>query len=93
MNTVFITGATSGFGKAIAEKFAQKGFSIVITGRRHERLQSLAIELKQKYNAEVLQLQFDVRDKNAVNYAISSIAEEWKNSINILVNNAGLPGG
>jgi NADP-dependent 3-hydroxy acid dehydrogenase YdfG len=93
MNTVFITGATSGFGKAIAEKFAQKGFSIVITGRRHERLQSLAIELKQKYNAEVLQLQFDVRDKNAVNYAISSIAEEWKNSINILVNNAGLAAG
>ncbi len=93
MNTVFITGATSGFGKAIAEKFAQKGFSIVITGRRHERLQSLAIELKQKYNAEVLQLQFDVRDKNAVNDAISSIAEEWKNSINILVNNAGLAAG
>ncbi len=78
MNTVFITGATSGFGKAIAEKFAQNGFSIVITGRRYERLQSFAIELKQKYNAEVLQLQFDVRDKNAVIDAISSMAEKWK---------------
>ncbi len=93
MNTVFITGATSGFGKAIAEKFAQKGYAVVISGRRYERLQSLATELKQSYSAEVLQLQFDVRDKNAVNEAISSIAEEWKNSINILVNNAGLAAG
>ncbi|MBA2421864.1 MAG: SDR family NAD(P)-dependent oxidoreductase, partial [Chitinophagales bacterium] len=93
MTTVFVTGTTSGFGKAIAEKFAQKGYSVVITGRRHERLQSLASALKQSCNAEVLPLLFDVRDRHAVNQAISSMPEKWKESISILVNNAGLAAG
>jgi 3-hydroxy acid dehydrogenase/malonic semialdehyde reductase len=47
--TVFITGATSGFGKAMAEKFSSNGWSCIITGRRKEKLLAVADELKEKY--------------------------------------------
>jgi NADP-dependent 3-hydroxy acid dehydrogenase YdfG len=83
--TAFITGATSGIGKAIAEEFSAAGYRIIITGRREERLTQLADELK----GEVYPLRFDVRDRLAVNQVIDSLPEEWK-TIDILVNNAGL---
>lgn len=84
-----VTGATSGFGKAIAKKYAKNGFPVIITGRRNERLNDLKKYLEEKYDAKVLSLNFDVRDKEAVFSAINSLPEEWKN-ITILVNNAGL---
>ena len=90
---IFITGATSGFGKAIATIFAKNNYRIIITGRRADRLQSVAAELKKEYNAEVLPLNFDVRDKEAVVKAIASLPETWRNNILILVNNAGLAAG
>lgn len=86
---VFITGATSGFGKASAQQFAKAGYHLIINGRRSERLAALAEELARNYQAEVLQLPFDVRDESSVNYAINSLQPEWK-AIDILVNNAGL---
>lgn len=88
---VFVTGATAGFGKAIAEIFSNNGFDIIINGRRKERLDEIEKELR-KNGADVLQLPFDVRDKNAVKQAIDSLSGKWKN-INILVNNAGLAQG
>jgi NADP-dependent 3-hydroxy acid dehydrogenase YdfG len=87
--TIFITGATSGIGKACAVKFAQNNCNLIITGRRQERLTELANELTSAYSIKALTLAFDVRDKDAVAKAISTLPEEWK-KIDILVNNAGL---
>jgi 3-hydroxy acid dehydrogenase/malonic semialdehyde reductase len=88
--TVFITGATSGFGKAIATEFAANGRDLIITGRRDERLQDLAKSLAFTYGVEVITLCFDVRSEAEVNEAIASISEEYGHTIEILVNNAGL---
>jgi NADP-dependent 3-hydroxy acid dehydrogenase YdfG len=89
---ILITGATSGFGKAIALRFAQEGNKLIITGRRKERLDDLANSLRNDYKVDVLPLCFDVRKQNEVKKSITSLPEEWKN-IDILVNNAGLAVG
>jgi NADP-dependent 3-hydroxy acid dehydrogenase YdfG len=88
--TVLITGATSGFGKAIATDFAANGRDLIITGRRDERLQDLAKSLAFTYGVEIITLCFDVRSEKEVNDAIASIAEDYGHTIEILVNNAGL---
>lgn len=88
--TVLITGATSGFGKAIATEFAANGRDLILTGRREERLQDLAKSLAFNYGVEVITLCFDVRSEQEVNDAIASISEEYGHTIEILVNNAGL---
>lgn len=90
--TIFITGATSGFGKAIAEKFAANGYRLIITGRRDHRLQELAGTLEKNLSARVLPLKFDVRHRDEVKQAVASLPDEWK-EIDILVNNAGLASG
>ncbi|MEI6885111.1 MAG: SDR family oxidoreductase [Bacteroidota bacterium] len=90
--TILITGATSGFGKAIAIKFAQNGDNIIITGRRKERLADLKKLLATDFKVEVLALCFDVRNSSAVQKAINSLPDQWK-SIDVLVNNAGLAAG
>ncbi|HYE56270.1 MAG TPA: SDR family NAD(P)-dependent oxidoreductase [Chitinophagaceae bacterium] len=84
-----ITGATSGFGKACAEKFASQGYNVIITGRRKERLDQLQQQLQQQYSIKVLPLVFDVQDKAAVYASMEALAAEWQ-SIDVLVNNAGL---
>jgi len=61
---ILITGATSGFGKAIAEKFASEKWNCIITGRRADRLHALAEELRNKYDVRILSLVFDVQQKN-----------------------------
>jgi 3-hydroxy acid dehydrogenase/malonic semialdehyde reductase len=86
---VLITGATSGFGKAAAEKFAEGGYDIIITGRRKERLEEIKKNLSSKYSVKILALAFDVQHKQSVFHAIESVGEEWK-KIDVLVNNAGL---
>ncbi len=86
---ILITGATSGFGKAIAEKFASNGWNCIITGRRKEKLFDFADELKSKYNIKVLPLVFDVQKRKKVFDALTKLPEEWR-AIKILVNNAGL---
>ena len=90
--TILITGATSGFGRAMAHVFAQHGDDCIITGRRSERLDELQRELEQKFNVAILPLCFDVQDKEAVTKAIDSLPEDWKN-IDVLINNAGLAAG
>ena len=87
-----ITGGTSGFGKAIAIKFAKNGYDIIITGRRKDRLAELEKELLESGGIKVLSLNFDVRNRNEVAKVISGLPEEWK-KIDILVNNAGLAVG
>jgi 3-hydroxy acid dehydrogenase / malonic semialdehyde reductase len=89
---VFITGATSGFGKACAEKFASHGYDVIINGRRKERLEELCNALERKYNIAAFTLPFDVRDQQQVSTAINSLPAEWK-KIDVLINNAGLAVG
>ncbi len=84
-----ITGATAGFGKAIAEKFAKEKYNIIITGRRNQLLREVSAEIKSKYAVEVLPLNFDVRQRETVFAAISELPAEWQH-IDVLVNNAGL---
>ena len=90
--TIMITGATAGFGKATATKFAENGYNIIITGRRKKLLDELEKELHSKGMIKVLALCFDVRKKGEVDSIIGTLPEEWK-SIDILVNNAGLAAG
>ncbi|HEX2969408.1 MAG TPA: SDR family oxidoreductase [Bacteroidales bacterium] len=89
---ILVTGATSGFGKAIARKFAANGYDIIITGRRKDRLTELESELKADGSTKVLSLCFDVRDRKAVKSVVDNLTDEWK-KIDVLVNNAGLAAG
>ena len=84
--TAFITGATSGIGKATALLFASKDIRLIICGRREELLIKLQKQLEPL--TDVYTLNFDVRDKKAVSNAISSLPEEFS-QIDILINNAG----
>lgn len=86
---ILITGATSGFGKAIAKLFAENKWNLILTGRRKERLVQLCSELEQKNGIKTLPLVFDVQDRNAVFASIENIPDEWKR-MDVLVNNAGL---
>jgi len=87
MPSVLITGATSGFGKAAAQRFAKAGWSLILTGRRVERLKALEEELSEQ--VPVLTLALDVRDSDAVTTAISGLPEEFL-PLTCLINNAGL---
>lgn len=86
-----VTGATSGFGRAIAIRFAKNGYKVIITGRRKERLEDLEKEIS-GLGVKVLSLNFDVRNRYEVEDVINTLTEEWK-KIDILVNNAGLAVG
>ncbi|MFA0051812.1 NAD(P)-dependent oxidoreductase [Vibrio breoganii] len=81
----FITGATSGFGKAAAHRFAKEGWSLVLSGRRIERL----LDLKEELSVPVHVMQLDVRDADAVKQAVDALPDEFS-SVTALVNNAGL---
>ena len=84
--TVFITGATSGIGKATAEFLAKHNYRLILCGRNQDRLK----ELKQTLGKQtaITTLQFDVRDKEAVFSAIESLPENFRD-IDVLINNAG----
>lgn len=87
---VCVTGATSGFGKAIAEKFLAEGNRVIITGRRKERLENDQRLWQEKYGAnKVFSIVMDVQDRQAVEKGFSTLPEEWQ-AIDVLVNNAGL---
>ncbi len=92
VKTVFITGATSGIGKATAEIFARNGHRLIITGRRAERLEKLRNDFQENYHAEVRVLNYDVRDPDAVRKAVHSLEGEMRVP-DILINNAGLAKG
>jgi len=86
---ILVTGASSGFGKAIATKFAAGGWNVILTARRKEKLDELAKALEANYGVKTLSLIFDVQDKKAVFDNLQNLPAEWQ-TINILVNNAGL---
>ena len=82
---VFITGATAGFGAAMARTFVQNGHKVLISGRREDRLQALSAEL----GAAACPLVLDVTDKASIKAALDSLPAEWQ-PIDVLINNAGL---
>lgn len=83
--TILITGASSGFGKAIAESLAKEGAKLIITGRREDRLRALAAALGVPCHV----LAFDMRDRAAMQAALASLPKEFQ-AIDVLINNAGL---
>jgi 3-hydroxy acid dehydrogenase/malonic semialdehyde reductase len=85
---ILITGATSGFGKAMAEKFAAGGHDLIITGRRADRLDGLALALKQQFNVLVATKVFDVQRKEEVFNALTN--DSFLEDVDVVVNNAGL---
>jgi 3-hydroxy acid dehydrogenase/malonic semialdehyde reductase len=84
-NTVFVTGASSGFGAAVARRFAADGARVVVAARRADRVKALAAEL----GPQVLPLTLDVTDRAAVAEAVAGLPEEFR-AVDVLVNNAGL---
>jgi hypothetical protein len=84
--TAFITGATSGIGKATAEIFAKNNIRLILCGRRAERLKELQNELSKL--TEVTTLQFDVSKRTEVEAAMNALPENFK-QIDVLINNAG----
>lgn len=88
--TIFITGATSGFGKAAARLFAENNHNLIVTGRRKDRLDSLVEEFQIYKNISVVPLCFDVRERDAVVAAIDGLPNK---QIDVLINNAGLASG
>jgi 3-hydroxy acid dehydrogenase/malonic semialdehyde reductase len=83
--TVFVTGASAGFGEAIARRFAADGARVIVSARRSDRIAEQAKEL----GSDVLPLTIDVRDRAAVADAVSGLPPEFA-AIDVLVNNAGL---
>lgn len=90
--TILITGASSGIGAGCARKFASEGARVILNSRSADKLESLALELKEKYGAECYVMPFDVCDRKAASAALEALPDEWK-SIDVLINNAGLAVG
>ncbi|MDR1654114.1 MAG: SDR family NAD(P)-dependent oxidoreductase [Prevotellaceae bacterium] len=91
MKTALVTGATAGFGRAVALRLGKLGYRVIITGRREERLRAVAEELH-SIGTEALALTFDVRNFEAARKAIEGLPAKFQN-IDLLVNNAGLAAG
>ena len=85
INTVFVTGASSGFGAAVARRFAADGARVVATARRVDRVEAL----KSEFGPRILPLALDVRDRPAVAAAVAALPAEFA-AVDLLVNNAGL---
>jgi 3-hydroxy acid dehydrogenase/malonic semialdehyde reductase len=90
--TVVVTGASSGIGEACAHAFAAAGDRVVLVARRAERLADVARELASAHGTETLEVVLDVRDRPAVEAALGSLPEEWRD-VDVLVNSAGLAAG
>lgn len=84
-----VTGASAGFGKAIAKSLAKLDYNLILTGRNEQNLHQVISEIKSQYSVEILPLVFDIQDFEACEKAYLSIPETFK-KIDLLINNAGL---
>jgi 3-hydroxy acid dehydrogenase/malonic semialdehyde reductase len=87
-----ITGASAGIGRATALALARNNYDVAITGRRSVKLEAVEEEIRSKTDADVLSLNFDIRDYKAVSQACEQLKGKWAN-VDVLVNNAGLAAG
>ncbi|MFV0483276.1 MAG: SDR family NAD(P)-dependent oxidoreductase [Bacteroidales bacterium] len=87
-----ITGATSGIGRACAELLASKGYNLIVTGRRKDRLLSLKNDLETKYEVAVDSYCFDISKRQEAETALQNITSKHSD-IDVLINNAGLAAG
>lgn len=83
--TILVTGATAGFGRAIAQRFLREGARVVAAGRRRERLDELVAVHGERCHGVVM----DVRDRASVEAAVAGLPEPFR-GVDVLVNNAGL---
>jgi 3-hydroxy acid dehydrogenase/malonic semialdehyde reductase len=90
---VFITGASSGFGEACAQIFAENGYNLILAARRYDRLEKLSADLQSKYGVTVVPIELDVRNENDVKKCLDEFPEICKSNLKILINNAGLAAG
>ena len=86
-----ITGATAGIGEACARLFAQEKYNLILLARRTEKLEELAVKLRQQFDVQVKIITADVRNKADVS-KLETLENEWK-KVDILINNAGLSQG
>ena len=86
MKTILITGATSGFGAACAQRFANEGWQLIITGRRAERLQALVDQFPE---SPIHQVVLDIRDRRQTEAMVAELPDQFK-QVDVLLNNAGL---
>jgi 3-hydroxy acid dehydrogenase / malonic semialdehyde reductase len=84
-----VTGASAGFGEAIAKSLAKLNYNLILTGRNEQNLLKVISEIKSQYAIEIFPLVFDIQDFEACEQAYKSIPESFKN-IDLLINNAGL---
>ena len=90
--TALITGATAGIGEATARLLAKNNFNLIVTGRRKDRLEDLRNSILKDSDAEVVTMNFDVRNPEETENAIKNLPVEWQ-KIDVLINNAGLAVG
>lgn len=86
-NVVWITGASSGIGKAMAHQWARLGYKVVLSARRLELLENVAEEIRQS-NSDALVIPCDILDESSIENAVKQIINEW-NRLDIVVANAG----
>jgi NADP-dependent 3-hydroxy acid dehydrogenase YdfG len=87
-----ITGATAGIGQETARLLARNNYNLILTGRRKDRLESIKKYLESDSECKVQILNFDIRKRQEVENALSTLSDEWK-AIDVLINNAGLAAG
>lgn len=86
--TVFISGATSGIGRATAYRLAADGYRLILLGRRADRLDAIGRQLEAEHGVEVFTLRADVRHRTALRTAVNNLPDDWR-TIDVLLNNAG----
>ena len=85
MKSILVTGATSGFGKAIAYAFSKLGYELFITGRRQQKLEEIKKDIEKQFNTKVHALCFDISKLHECKKHLSKLTK-----LDVLVNNAGL---
>ena len=86
---VFVSGASSGIGEAVAKMLASNGVNLILTARRIDKLESLKNSLEKEYKIKVKTIKIDFSKSDDIVNALNSLEDDWKN-IDILINNAGL---
>lgn len=90
--TALITGATAGIGEATARLLAKNNFNLIVTGRRKDRLEDLKNNILKDSDAEIVAMNFDIRNPEETENAIKKLPAKWQ-KIDVLINNAGLAVG